>query len=262
LKTLDATIRPGRPSGDVGREQLLLQYLPEVRYIARRIHERLPSHVSFGDLVQAGTLGLIDAVDRFDHERNVDLATYAKFRIRGAIMDSLRQADWSPRSLRTSMRKVEHVTRTLANELGHWPSESEIAARLQLTLEQYRELLGNFTGLTLESLDIQFEDSEETVLDRLRAPDEESPLRLCLRSELRALVIKGLGEIGEKERQVLSLYYLEELTMKEVGAVLNIGESRVSQIHTAALIRLRSVMMDHSPSKVESSAAHPAGEMQ
>jgi len=244
------------------REQLLLRYLPEVQYIARRIYDRLPSYISFGDLVQAGTLGLIDAVDRFDHERNVDLGTYAKFRIRGAIMDSLRQSDWSPRSLRSSMRKVEQASRDLATGLGRWPTESEVASKLELTLEQYQELLGSLTGLTLESLDTQVEDSDETVVDRIQATDDESPLRLYLRTELRALVFKGLGELGEKERQVLSLYYLEELTMKEVGAVLNVGESRVSQIHTAALIRLRAVMKDMAVSKIAAptaSAPHAGG---
>jgi len=242
LKTSAKTTGSGNTLGAEEREQLLLRYLPEVQYIARRIYDRLPSYISFGDLVQAGTLGLIDAVDRFDHQRNVDLCTYAKFRIRGAIMDSLRQSDWSPRSLRLSMRRVEQASRDLATELGRWPTESEVAGKLQLTLEQYQELLGSLTGLTLESLDTQLEDSDETVVDRIQAADDESPLRLYLRTELRALVLKGLGELGE--RQVLSLYYLEELTMKEVGAVLNIGESRVSQIHTAALIRLRAVVKD------------------
>jgi RNA polymerase sigma factor FliA len=249
----------GQDPGSSEREQLLLRYLPEVRYIARRIYERLPSHVSFGDLVQAGTLGLIDAVDRFDRGRNVDIGTYAKFRIRGAILDSLRRDDWSPRSLRMSMRKVELASRTLANDLGRWPSESEIATALELTLEQYRDLIGSLTGLTLESLDVQLEDSDETLLDRLQAPDDQSPLKLCLRSELHAFLTKALGELAEKERQVLSLYYLEELTMKEVGAVLNLGESRVSQIHTAALIHLRAVVKQYSESRLEASATLPAG---
>jgi RNA polymerase sigma factor FliA len=254
LKPLVTTMRSGSSLAAEERERLLLRYLPEVRYIARRIYDRLPSYISFGDLVQAGTLGLIDAVDRFDHERNVDLATYAKFRIRGSIMDSLRQADWSPRGLRMSVRRVEHVSRDLATELGRWPTESEVAAKLELTLEQYQELLGSLTGLTLESLDTQLEDSDETMVDRLQAPEDESPLRLYLRTELRELVVKGLGELGEKERQVLSLYYLEELTMKEVGAVLNVGESRVSQIHTSALIRLRSAIKDLALSKVTNPA--------
>jgi len=253
LKTSVTTNGPGRSLGPDERERLLLRYLPEVRYIAKRIYDRLPSHISFGDLVQAGTLGLIDAVDRFDQQRNVDLSTYAKFRIRGAIIDSLRQSDWSPRGLRMSMRRVEQVSRDLATELGRWPTESETAAKLELTLEQYQELLGSLTGLTLESLNTQVEDSDETMMDRLQASDDESPLRLCLRTETRELVVRGLEELGEKEKQVLSLYYLEELTMKEVGAVLNVGESRVSQIHTAALIRLRSILMDFSRPRVSPS---------
>ena len=196
----------------VERQRLLTENLPEVRYIARRIHDRLPSHVPFDDLVHAGILGLIDAVDKYDPQKNVQLKSYARFRIRGAILDSLRQMDWSPRNLRRQARRIEEANRELSAELGRAPSESEIAAKIGVSLEEFQQLLGELRGLDLGSL----------------------------RAEIRNLLAKAISELDEKERQVLGLYYLEELTMKEVGMILGIGESRVSQIHTAALIRLRS----------------------
>jgi RNA polymerase sigma factor for flagellar operon FliA len=223
------------------RQQLLIENLPEVRYIARRIHDRLPSHIPFDDLLHAGILGLIDAVDKFDPKKNVQLKSYARFRIRGAILDSLRQSDWSPRHLRRQARHIEEATRDLASELGHAPSEPEIAVRLGLGLEEFQQLLGQLRGLDLGSLQGQSDDGimeENIALAATRM--EEDPFHITLRTEMRALLAEVIAELEEKERQVLGLYYIEELTMKEVGMILDIGESRVSQIHTAALIRLRS----------------------
>jgi RNA polymerase sigma factor for flagellar operon FliA len=223
------------------RQRLLNENLPEVRYIARRIHDRLPSHVPFEDLVHAGILGLIDAVDKFDPRKNVQLKSYARFRIRGAILDSLRQMDWSPRNLRRQARRIEEANRELAAELGRAPSEPELASRLGLQLEAFQQLLGELRGLDLGSLQAQSEESggEEAAAAVATRP-EEDPFQLTLRAEIRTLLAQAIEELDEKERQVLGLYYLEELTMKEVGVLLDIGESRVSQIHTAALIRLRS----------------------
>jgi RNA polymerase sigma factor FliA len=225
----------------VERQRLLNENLPEVRYIARRIHDRLPSHVPFEDLVHAGIIGLIDAVDKFDPQKNVQLKSYARFRIRGAILDSLRQMDWSPRNLRRQARRVEEANRELAAELGRAPSEPELAARIGLSLSEFQQLLGELRGLDLGSLQAQAEDNggedaSVAVATRL----DEDPFQLTLRTEMRALLTEAIEELDAKERQVLGLYYLEELTMKEVGVLLDIGESRVSQIHTAALIRLRS----------------------
>lgn len=223
------------------RQRLLIENLPEVRYIARRIHDRLPSHVPFDDLVHAGILGLIDAVDKFDAQKNVQLKFYARFRIRGAILDSLRQMDWSPRHLRRQARQIEQVNRELASELGRAPSEPEIASRFGIELGAFQRLLGELRGLDLGSLQGQSDDGliEENVAVAASRPDED-PFHLTLRAEMRAILAPAIEELDEKERQVLGLYYLEELTMKEVGVILDIGESRVSQIHTAALIRLRS----------------------
>lgn len=222
------------------RERLLTENLPEVRYIARRIHDRLPSHVPFDDLVHAGILGLIDAVDKFDPGKNVQLKSYARFRIRGAILDSLRQLDWSPRNLRRQARRIEEAHRELAAVLGHAPSEPEMAAHLGIELDEFQRLLGDLRGLDLGSLQGQSDDSGgEEQMSGIAVRPEDDPFGVTLRSEMRTLLSQAIDELDDKERQVLALYYLEELTMKEVGVIMNIGESRVSQIHTAALIGLR-----------------------
>jgi RNA polymerase sigma factor for flagellar operon FliA len=225
------------------RERLLLDNLPEVRYIARRVHDRLPAHVSFDDLVHAGILGLIDAVDKFDPTKNVQLKSYARFRIRGAILDSLRQMDWSPRNLRRQARRIEEARRDLAAQLGRAPSEPEMAVHLEMALAEFQHLLGDLRGLDLSSLQGPLDDaSAEESVNIIASRPEDDPFQQTFRSEVRVLLAHAIDELGEKERQVLALYYLEELTMKEVGAIMSIGESRVSQIHTAALIALRAAM--------------------
>lgn len=222
------------------RQRILTENLPEVRYIARRIHDRLPSHVPFDDLLHAGILGLIDAVDKFDPQKNVQLKSYARFRIRGAILDSLRQMDWSPRNLRRQARRIEEAHRELASELGRAPSEPEVAERLGLELQEFQHLLGDLRGLDLGSIQAQSEDgNNEDTLTLIATRPEEDPFQITLRGELRKLLALAIDDLEEKERQVLALYYLEELTMKEVGMIMSVGESRVSQIHTAAIIGLR-----------------------
>jgi RNA polymerase sigma factor FliA len=240
LTTSSGTQPNAKAIGPVERERLLTENLSEVRYIARRIHDRLPSHVQFDDLVHAGILGLIDAVDKFDPGKNVQLKSYARFRIRGAILDSLRQLDWSPRNLRRQARRIEEAHRELAALLGHAPSEPELATHLGLDLEEFQRLLGELRGLDLGSFHGQSDDNGgEEQLSGIAIRPEEDPFDVTLRSEIRTFLSQAIDELEDKERQVLALYYLEELTMKEVGMIMNIGESRVSQIHTAALIRLR-----------------------
>jgi RNA polymerase sigma factor FliA len=222
------------------RQRLLLENLPEVRYIARRIHDRLPAHVPFDDLIHAGILGLIDAVDKFDASKNVQLKSYARFRIRGAILDSLRQMDWSPRKLRRQARRIEEARSELAASLGRTPAEPELAAHLAMPLAEFQHLLGELRGLDLGSLQFGSEEgAAEDTNSALATRPEDDPFQQTFRAEIRTLLEQAIDELDAKERQVLALYYLEELTMKEVGAILNVGESRVSQIHTAALIALR-----------------------
>jgi RNA polymerase sigma factor for flagellar operon FliA len=243
------------------RERVLMEQLPQVRYIARRIHERLPRHVPLEDLVHAGVVGLIDALSKFDETKHVQFSSYAKFRIRGAILDSLRELDWSPRELRRKGRLVEQTYNQLSVKLGRAPSEVEIAEELGLELKELQSLLAELDGLELGSLRVESpqDGKEEDLTDRLTSAPEETPFFSCLQGEMRTLLMQAIGELAEKERRVLSLYYYEELTMKEVGEVLGIGESRVSQIHSLAMVRLRARMNTLLAPGNVSSRAHAAG---
>lgn len=218
------------------RERLLLEQLPQVRYIARRIHERLPPQVLLEDLVQAGVVGLIDALHKYDPARNAQLGTYARFRIRGAILDSLRALDWSPRELRRHGRALQEAAAELEEKLGRTPTTDEICAALSLSTDEFHRLQA-----ALHRLDLDHgsgEDDAPAAVNTAPSPDPD-PFTLCQQSESRALLARLIEELPEREQQILSLYYFEELTMKEVGAVLGIGESRISQIHAALLVRLR-----------------------
>lgn len=232
------------------RERILMEQLPQVRYIARRIHERLPQHVVLDDLIHAGVLGLIDALEKFDARKHVQFKSYAKHRIRGAILDSLRELDWSPRDLRRKARLLEEVHQKLGSELGRAATEQEVAEALGLSLEDLHRLLNELGGLEIGSLQQDsYEDGAEVDLaESIPADDDLNPFQACLDGEMKQLLAQAISELPEKERQVLALYYYEELTMKEVGAVLGVGESRVSQIHTMAVSRLRARMQQKPPS--------------
>lgn len=245
------------------RERLLLEHLPQVRYIARRIHDRLPAQVPLEDLIHAGVVGLIDAVEKFDPSKNVQLKSYAKFRIRGAILDSLRELDWSPRHLRRKARQIEEAHRDLKLRLGRMASEPELAVELGMNLEDFQHLLGELRGLDLGSLQTESTDTksdEEAITYRPGGADKD-PFYLCLRGEMKSLVASALEDLDNKERQVVTLYYLEELTMKEVGAVLGVGESRVSQIHSVALVRLRARLAQIARSRLRIPAARATREI-
>ena len=222
------------------RDQLLMEHLPTVRYIARRIHERLPQHVELDDLVSAGVVGLIDAFAKFDHGKKVQFKSYAQFRIRGAILDSLRTLDWSPRELRRKGRAVEEAIRSVTQRVGRAPVEQEIAGEMELSLEDYQQLLGDLKGLEIGSLHMErSEDSGDEELAYIPGSPEEDPLFRCLKGEMKQCLIDAIEVLPEKERLVLTLYYYEELTMKEIGKTLGVVESRVSQIHSSAVLRLR-----------------------
>ena len=229
------------PLDEEVRNRILMEQMPQVRYIARHIHDRLPQHVPIEDLVHAGVLGLMDALTKYDDARQVQFKTYAKFRIRGAILDSLRELDWSPRDLRRKARLIETASARLGHELGRAATEEEIAGQLGLTLDSFHHLLGELDGLDLGSFHIEGSDKDhdDDLGEYLPGNPEESPYFLTMKSELHGFLVRAIEELSEKEQQVLSLYYYEELTMNETGAVLGVGESRVSQIHSLALVRLR-----------------------
>ena len=244
------------------RDRLLLEQLPQVRYIAHRIHERLPRHVPFEDLVNAGVVGLIDALHKYDRGKHVQFSSYAKFRIRGAILDSLREMDWGPRELRRKSREIEDVHSRLATRLGRAPSEAEVAEAMAMTLEDFQHLLGELDGLELGGVraHTDADGKEEDPIEFVANPNDENPFVICLRGEMKELLARAIAELPEKERQALGLYYFEELTMKEVGAVLGVGESRVSQIHSMAIVRLRARLQQWmsagAPSAAEAEVDH------
>ena len=223
------------------RDRILIEQLPQVRYLARRIHDRLPRHVPLEDMVHAGVIGLIDALNKFDCSKQVQFGSYAKFRIRGAILDSLREMDWGPRELRRKARRVEEAQRKLSMDLSRAPTEAEVAAELNIELREFQRLLTELDGLEVGSLHLEspWDGKEENLCDYLPNAPEDTPFFRCMRSEMKELLARAVADLPEKEQEVLSLYYFEELTMKEVGAVLGIGESRVSQIHSLAVVRLR-----------------------
>jgi RNA polymerase sigma factor for flagellar operon FliA len=233
---------PDDPTSVAGsdEERLLLEHLPIVRFLARRIHERLPQHVDIEDLVSAGVLGLMDAFSKFDPKKKVQFRSYAQFRIRGAILDSLRTLDWSPRDLRRKGRAVEETIRLLTARLGHAPGEAEIAGEMGLSLEAYQSLLGDLKGLEIGTLHVEHSDeSGEEELAYVPGRPEDDPLFVCLRGELKERLADAIESLPDRERLVMTLYYYEEMTMKEIGLVLGVVESRVSQIHSSAVVHLR-----------------------
>ncbi len=228
------------PLDEAQREKLLLEHLAQVQFVARRIHSRLPPQVLLEDLVHAGILGLMDAVRKYDPGKNVQLKHYAEFRIRGAILDSLRLIDWSPRTLRRQARRLEQAISQCKVRLGRYPSEPEIAVELHVSLESLQRLRADLRGLEIGSLHADGNNpGGEEAIQSLAGSEEEDPYNQTLRSEMTALLDMAIAELTNREQEVLALYHFQELTMKEVGQILHIGESRVSQIHSSALLRLR-----------------------
>jgi RNA polymerase sigma factor for flagellar operon FliA len=235
-----ATVALAKQVDVAERERLLLEHLPQVQYVARRIHGRVPQQVLLEDLVHAGILGLMDAVRKFDPSKNVQLKHYAEFRIRGAILDSLRLEDWSPRALRRQSRHMEQAIDQCKARLGRNPNDTEIAEEMQITLPNLQRLQGDLRGLDIGSLQVDANEPGEREMSQMRAEAvEEDPYHKAVRAETKELLEKAIGELPGREREVLALYHFQELTMKQVGAMIGIGESRVSQIHTSALLRLR-----------------------
>jgi RNA polymerase sigma factor for flagellar operon FliA len=249
--SLGKRVAGGYPCGvpeqviDGEEERLLLEHLPIVRFLARRIHERLPQHVEMEDLVSAGVLGLMDAFTKFDPRKKVQFRSYAQFRIRGAILDSLRTLDWSPRDLRRKGRAVEEAIGSLTGRLGRAPTETEISTELALSVEDYQTLLGDLKGLEIGTLHAERnEDSGDEELAYVPGRPDEDPLFCCLRGELKGRLEEAIEKLPDRERLVMTLYYYEELTMREIGLALGVVESRVSQIHSSAVVHLRSALRD------------------
>lgn len=229
------------------RERLILEHLPQVRLIARRIHERLPESVSLDDLISTGTLGLIAAIDRFDPKHNVKLKTYAEYKIRGAILDSLRGLDWAPRQQRKRSKQIEAAIAVAEQRLHRTPAEEEIAAELKVTIDEYHEWLVDIRGVNLGSLEHASPESGRDLLKFISDSDENWPSFIVERLELQRLLSDAIEKMPPTERIVLSLYYHEELTLREIAKVVNLHESRVSQLKSQAILRLRSFLHKRWP---------------
>jgi RNA polymerase sigma factor FliA len=227
------------------QERQMIEHLPIVRFIARRIHERLPQHVPIEDLYSAGVVGLLDALGKFDPSKQVQFRSYAQFRIRGAILDSLRTLDWSPRELRRKGRAIEQAIQELTAQFGRAPADVEIARQLHIDLAAYQQLLGELKGLEIGTLySERSDDSGEEELVYLPNRPEDDPLFRYLHAEMRQRLTEAIGGLPERERLVMTLYYYEETTMKEIGLILGVVESRISQIHASAVLHLRARLAD------------------
>jgi len=221
------------------RERLILEHLPQVRLIARRIQERLPDNISLDDLVSTGIIGLISAIDNFDPRHNVKLKTYAEYKIRGAILDSLRGLDWAPRQKRRRAKQIEAAIASAEQHLQRSPTEEEIAGQLKIPIDEYHEWLVEIRGLNIASLECAGYDQGKDLLHYIADGQDNLPSTLLERSELERLLAKHIDEIPEIERTVLSLYYQEELTLREIAQIVNLHESRISQLKSQAILRLR-----------------------
>jgi RNA polymerase sigma factor FliA len=232
------------------REQLILEHLPQVKLIARRIHERLPVSVSLDDLISTGVVGLIAAIDRYDSSHDVKLKTYAEYKIRGAILDSLRGLDWAPRQQRRRAKLIEAAIAALEQQHQRMPAEEEIAAHLGLSIAEYQEWLSEARGLTLGSLEnAGTEEDGCNLLRYLADSDEEWPSQIVERAELERLLAEAIEKMPHLERTVLSLYYYEEMTLREIAKIVDLHESRISQLKSQAILRLRSYMQKRWPQK-------------
>lgn len=224
------------------RDEIVLEHLPLVKAIAVRVHENLPVHVDLDDLVHAGVLGLFDAVDKYDPDKQVQFSSYAKHRIKGAILDSLRQLDWASRDLRRRHKQVEAVTRDLAATLQRNPTEAEIAERLGIDVERWRQMARDLRNVGLVSASTRSTDHEDLPAPDFPSHPETQPDNMCAREQMREALSVAMKTLPVRYQKVVVLYYTNEMTMKEIGGMLGINESRVSQIHKAALEKMASAL--------------------
>jgi len=231
--------------GKADKNSLLTAHMPLVKRLAHQMKAKLPPSVEVDDLMQAGMIGLLDAINRYEDNHGAQFETYAVLRIRGAMVDELRSNDWMPRSTRQNMRKVESAMHELTQQLGRPPSESEVAKAMKLSLADYQEMLGDSGGHQLLYFE-DFHDNEEgsdSFLDRY-AVDDEDPLKALLETDFRQAVIDAIDALPPREKMLMGLYYEEELNLKEIGAVMGVSESRVSQLHTQAVARMRAYLKE------------------
>jgi RNA polymerase sigma factor FliA len=226
------------------RDRLILNYAPLVRYVAGRLGTSLPAHVDEGDLVSYGLLGLIGAIERYDPDREIKFETYAIARIKGSIIDELRSLDWVPRSVRSRAREIERAMLDLENRLRRPPSDDEVAGEIGISTDEFQESLTAISRTSVAALDELWQISTTggdtvSLIDTIEDPNADDPSQAMTQTELREAVAEAIQRLPDRERLVITLYYYEELTLREIGEVLNVTESRVSQLHTKAILRLK-----------------------
>ena len=241
----EADQEPPEPFDRDNREQIIKDYVPLVKFVAHRIASRLPSHVELDDLINSGILGLMDAIEKFEPTRNIKFKTYAELRIKGAILDGLRDLDWVPRSLRRKKKDIETAYRLIEQQKGRAATDEEVAHHLGIPLEDLHKSLDDLKGVTLGTFVEVGEDGEgESLISFVPDPDAEDPHQIFQTAEIKDILRSAIEKRPKKEKFVVQLYYFDELTMKEIGILLNITESRVSQLHTKAMLQLRSKLLE------------------
>jgi len=232
-----------KTKSSVIRDKIIRQYMPLVKYVAGKVSTGMPDSVEFDDLVGFGQFGLLDAINKYDPDKNVKFKTYAVTRIRGAIFDELRQIDWVPRSVRQKSREIEDAITSLESRLGRTASDSEIADSLNMTEDEYHKTVMKVSGTSILSLnDVWYagdDNDNMSIGNSIEAPSSLNPDVITERDEIKKVIAEAINELPEKEKMVIVLYYHEDLTFKEIGEVLEVSESRISQLHTKANLRLR-----------------------
>ncbi|MBN1500415.1 MAG: RNA polymerase sigma factor WhiG [Spirochaetes bacterium] len=225
------------------KDYFILKYAPLVKYVAGKVSMGMPQNIEFDDLVSYGIFGLIDAISKYDPDRGIKFKTYAMTRVRGAIFDELRSIDWIPRSIRQKAKEIESAIAELENKLGRTVEDEEISKELGITIEEFHTILNKVSGTAMVSLnDIWYlgdESDELSILETLEAPDNMNPDVLIEKEEIKDHIVEAIKKLPDKEKKVIVLYYYEDLTLKEIGQVLEVTESRISQLHTKAIMRLR-----------------------
>jgi RNA polymerase sigma factor FliA len=240
-------------AGDNWQERMVLQYAPLIKYIAARLALRLPSHISLEDLISSGIIGLIDAVQKFDPSKNINFKTYAEFRIKGAMLDELRSLDWIPRSVRKKSHLIENAYAQLQRSLGRPAEAEEVAELLGMDLEDFYQLLDETKTVSVVALEEGRKSSggysgfmEYELLETIQDDSARDSLLAVHFSELQEIMVRAIEGLPDKEKLLISLYYYEELTMKEIGQIMGYTESRISQLHTQAMYRLKHKLREYS----------------
>lgn len=225
------------------RDDFIRQYMPLVKYVAGKVSIGMPSSVEWEDLVSFGQFGLLDAIEKYDPAKGVKFKTYAVTRIRGAIFDELRQIDWVPRSVRQKSREIEGAINSVEARLGRTASDSEVATELGMSEEEYHRAVMKVSGTSIMSLDETWKNGDDygsiTIGDSIESPESMNPDKIVEQEEVKNIVLQALNELPDREKKVVVLYYFQDLTFKEIGQALEVSESRISQLHTKAILRLR-----------------------